>query len=106
MKVMASFLYISVAKKCHYDPLLLQPVILIPDAELILGHEAHGSERWVVLSYLSIEVVRSPDVQLLLVRVLLVGFKWKGQSCFIQIFFQLLLTFYYVFVTWFSKLLI
>ena len=50
-------------------------MILIPHAELILGHEAHGSERWVVLSYLPIEVVRSPDVQLLLVGVLLVGFK-------------------------------
>ena len=56
-------------------------MILIPDAELILGHEAHGSERWVVLSYLPIEVVRCPDVQLLLVGVLLVGFKWKGLSC-------------------------
>ena len=53
-------------------------MILIPHAELILGHEAHGSERWVVLSYLPVEVVRSPDVQLLLVGVLLVGFKWKG----------------------------
>ena len=61
-------------------------MILLPHAELILGHEAHGSERWVVLSYLPVEVVRSPDVQLLLVGVLLVGFKWKFFSKFLITF--------------------
>ena len=49
----------------------------LPHSKLVLGHEAHGSERGVVLPYLPVEVVRRPDVQLFLVGVLLVRFKWK-----------------------------
>ena len=52
--------------------------IYVPDAELVLGHEAHGSERGVELPYLAVEVVRRPDVQLLLVGILLVSFKGRG----------------------------
>ena len=62
-----SLLYIKSAKQ--------EMFIYVPDAELVLGHEAHGSERGVELPYLTVEVVRRPDVQLLLVGILLVGFK-------------------------------
>ena len=50
----------------------------VPHAEFVLGHEAHGAESGVVLPYLPVEVVRRPDVQLLLVGVLLVRFSRIG----------------------------
>ena len=45
-----------------------------PHSEFVLGHEAHGAERGVVLPYLPVEVVRRPDVQLFLVGILRVRY--------------------------------